>query len=96
MDEPQKQKPAPVYFGVIDETELSLRSPRAIDEGPYDTLSQAFVGAYELLEGGAEQVAIVRVRYSKRHEVYVEITGTSIEIDARDGRDLFNDDESEG
>lgn len=70
-------------FGVINEDELSLRSPRAIDGEECDTLAGAFAQATDLIRGGVEEVSIVRCRFSERHEVWVEVPDGSITIDAR-------------
>ena len=71
-------------YGVIDETFLSLRSPRIVDSA-CETLSGAWSEAQSMIEGGSEQVAIVRARWSERHGCHFEMgEGEVISIDARD------------
>jgi len=73
-----------VKFGVIDESHFSLRSPRAIYEGPFKTLEKAFAEAGRMISDRmVEEVSVVRCRFSKRHECWVEVIEGSVTIDAR-------------
>ena len=83
-------------YGVIDETGLSLLSPRAIDEGPFRSLAGAFEAASEMAEGGREQCSIVLCRFSERHECWVEVVGGGvIEIDCRDAGGLVEEEDED-
>lgn len=75
--------PEPVLYGFICEDAFSLLSPRAIDGYAYKTFGEAVAGAVQQIENGTSEVAIVRCRYSKRHDCYVEIVDSGcITIDA--------------
>lgn len=82
-------------YGLIDETGFSLRSPRGIDEGPFESLRCALKAAADLLEAEAcEKVAVVQCRYSERLECWIEVgDGGSITIDARNAGPLLDEDE---
>lgn len=84
-----------IHYGLIDETGFSLRSPRGIDEGPFDYLPHALKAAANMLEAEVcEEVAVVQCRYSERLECWVEVVGGgSISIDARDAGPLLDEDE---
>lgn len=86
-----------IHYGLIDETSFSLRSPRGIDEGPFETLPCALKAAAGLLEAEVcEEVAVVQCRYSERLECWVEVSGGgSITIDARNAGPLLDDDADE-
>lgn len=85
-------KHLPRKFGVIDETGITLYSPRVIDEGPFDTLEEAFDAAATLAQdGGYEELAIVLCRYSKKHECWVERVAGSITISLHDAAALIDD-----
>lgn len=47
--------------GIIDEDDFVLKSPRAIDEGPFDSITTAMGAAGEWLKMGTRNVSIVRV-----------------------------------
>lgn len=81
---------------LIDETWFSLHSPRAINEGPFNTLAEAFEAAAELAQNGnVESISIVLCRYSKRHECYVELVAGSISIALHSASALLEDADEE-
>ena len=82
-------------YGLIDETGFSLRSPRGIDEGPFESLRCALKAAATMLEAEVcEEVSVVQCRYSPSLEVWVEVVGGgSITIDARNAGPLLDEDE---
>jgi len=92
----QVEKRVATKFGLINETYFSLRSPRAIeDDLPFDAIADAFEAAAEMLQRDeCEEIAIVRCRYSRRLECWVEVVGGGvITIDARDADDdMLGDD----
>lgn len=51
------------YYGVIDETELSLRYPRMIDGDECESLQGAWAEAFDILMGGASKVSIGPLKY---------------------------------
>lgn len=67
-------------FGVINEDDFQLRTPRSIDGDECNTLAEAMKQAAEMIEEGSEQVAIVMCQYSARHEAWVEVPGKSLTI----------------
>ena len=74
-----------MIYGIIDETGFSLRYPRMIDEGPFQTLAEAFAQAEEMIRDcGITDIAIRPCVYSKKHTYYVEDPRNtmSIQIDA--------------
>ncbi len=50
-------------YGCIDETELSLSFPRAIDGDECETVEAAWEQALELIREGAEKVTVCEVKY---------------------------------
>lgn len=85
-----------VKYGCIDESYLSLRSPRCIDGDEQNTLAGAFEVARDMIENGTEKVSIVPCRYSPNAQSWVEIVGEgSIQIDASDGASFFDYDEED-
>lgn len=67
-------------WGVINEDGFSLRSPRTVDN-EHEHFSAAMEEAGLMLaRGEAEQVSVVRCRYSPKDAVWVEVAGTSIEL----------------
>ena len=81
-------------FGLINETYMSLRSPRGIDEGPFESLLHALKAAGRVLSEDCEEVAVVQCRYSERLECWIEVSGGgSITIDARNAGALLCEDE---
>jgi hypothetical protein len=50
-----------LHYGVITDDELSLRGPKIIDEGPFDTIREAFEEAIEHILSGPENFAKVVV-----------------------------------
>lgn len=71
-------------WGVINEDEFSFTSPRAIEGDECDTLAEAVKQATELVtEGGVAQASVVECRFSARHEVWVEVPGRHLTIEAR-------------
>lgn len=74
----------PIKYGVINEDCFTLRSPRSIDGDEHDTLAEALKEAAEMIgEGMAEQVSVVRCRYSLKHGVWFEVPdGGCIQIDS--------------
>jgi hypothetical protein len=88
------ERSEPMFFGVIDEDHFTLYSPRAIDEGPWESMSAAMAEAAVRIENGTEQVSIVRCRFSKRHQCWVEIVdGSCITISATDTDAWFGEEE---
>lgn len=77
-------------FGIINETHLTLFSPRCIDDGPYDTIKEAMLGIAEMVQDDDEW-AIVSAKWSERHTSYVEAGKTYLTVDARG--DEWEDDE---
>ncbi len=84
-----------IHYGLIDETSFSLRLPRGIDEGPFESLPHALKAAAGLLEAEVcEEVAVVQCRYSPSLEVWVEVVGGgSITIDARNAGPLLDEED---
>jgi hypothetical protein len=83
-------------YGIIDETGFSLRYPRMIDEGPFETLAEAFEAAHEYVtEYGTNEIAIRPCVYSKAHTYYVEDPRNtySIQIDATSWEDEEDEEE---
>lgn len=92
------EKQVETKFGLINETVFSLRSPRAIEnDEPFETLRGALAAAAEMLEPDfCDEIAIVRCRYSRRLECWVEVVdGDVITIDARGAGALLCEDEVE-
>ena len=84
-------------FGVINESHFSLRSPRAIDEGPFETLEKAFAEAGLMISDRmVEEVSVVRCRFSERHKCWVETIEGSITIDARGAPWATEDEDEDG
>ena len=75
---------SPIKYGVINEDSFSLRSPRGIDGDECDTLEEALKQAGEMIsEQQAEQVSVVRCRYSLKHGMWFEVPdGGCIQIDS--------------
>lgn len=69
-------------FGIINEDEFSLSSPRMVDEW-YETFPEAFEGAGDMIENGVGQVAIVRCRYNPKTDCWYEVVGAgTVQINA--------------
>lgn len=83
-------------YGVIDESGLSLHSPRVVDED-FATLAEAMEAAGErIFDGVYESCAVVLCYYSKRHECCVESKkGGCIVINGSDwsGTDVIEESE---
>lgn len=83
-------------FGCIDESGMSLLSPRGIDGDEHDTLEEAFVEACGMIKDGCEQVSIVRCFFSPRHECFVEDSKFgSITVDANSSSVAEEDEDEE-
>lgn len=59
-------------IGVIDETHLTLRSPRAYDDGGFESIERAMECAADLLYNGASEVAIVNAIYNPDEGIWYE------------------------
>jgi hypothetical protein len=79
------------YFGVIDETEFSLRFPRPCNEGGYETLPEAMAEAAEMIACGVERVSIVRCVYVDASDCWYEVDEGSIALDASNCDSWFNE-----
>lgn len=68
-------------YGVIDETGLSFRSPREVDEA-FETLSAAFKHIADMIDDVGD-ISIVRCRFSEKQGVWYEVAEYgAITIDA--------------
>jgi len=78
-----------IKYGVINEDYFTLRSPRSIDGDEHDSLADALKEAGEMIaDGMAEQVSVVRCRYSLKHGVWFEVAdGGCIQIDGGSWKD---------
>lgn len=81
-------------IGVIDETQLSLRSPRACDDGGFESIERALECVADLLYNGATEVAVVNAVYDPEEGIWYESgDGRGIYIDASNWE--FEEDEDE-
>ena len=76
-------------YGCIDETSMSLTSPRMIDGDECVTLAAAFAQAEEMMAEDVDQIAICRCKYfgEDGNGYWGEMIGEgTITIDAQDFR----------
>lgn len=77
-----------IKYGIINEDYFTLRSPRAVDES-HDSIASAFAEAAQMIEDGiAEEISVVRCRYSLKDDTWYELCdGGSIQVQAHNWKD---------